>query len=81
VARNTNIDLGLSALVDNALPGETLSWADIADVCDCTRNYIFELEKNALAKLRKKPILIAHHAALDYPSPPAATLRVAAAVV
>lgn len=50
---NVNIDIGLDVLCIVSKPGETLSDRDIAEVCECSRNYIYELEKKALRKLRK----------------------------
>ncbi|MHA1523227.1 MAG: hypothetical protein ACTSY1_02330 [Alphaproteobacteria bacterium] len=59
--RNTSIDIGLAALTDNARHGQTLSAEHIADVCNCTKNYIYELEKKGIAKLRKNKVLMAYH--------------------
>lgn len=52
--RNINIDIGLDVLCIVSKPGETLSDRDIADICECSRNYIYELEKCALKKVKKK---------------------------
>ena len=62
---NTDIDIGLAALTDNAGREQTLSSKDIAEVCNCTRSYIYELEKKALAKLRKNKILLAWYCEQD----------------
>jgi len=51
---NVNIDIGLSVLCCVAKPGETLTDRDIAEVCGCARNSIYQIEKKALNKLRPK---------------------------
>lgn len=55
--KNINIDLGLSALCDNADYGQTLPLQDIADVCQCSRAYVADLQKNAIKKLKRKRFL------------------------
>lgn len=55
--KNINIDLGLSALCDNAKYGQTLTCQEIADVCQCNRTYITCLQKNAIKKLKRKRFL------------------------
>lgn len=50
---NTNIDIGLAVLCIVCQRGQTLSHADIAAVCDCSRHQIAKIEKTALAKLEK----------------------------
>lgn len=63
--RNTDVDVGLAALVHHASPYRVLSAQDIADVCACSKGYILELEHKALAKLRRSRVLRAHHAEQD----------------
>lgn len=49
------IELGLHALITHAQPGQTLTAGDIAEVCGCTRNNIYEIEKKAIRKLTANP--------------------------
>ncbi len=51
---NINIDIGLSVLCAVSRRDETLSLDDIAEVCSCSRNAIFEIEKRAMQKLKIK---------------------------
>jgi len=50
--KNIDIDIGISVLCALMRPDESLSDRDIADVCGCSRNYIYEIEKRALKKIR-----------------------------
>lgn len=52
--RTNDIDVGLDILCLLSKPGQILSHRDIAEVCGCTGNYIDELEKRALNKMRQK---------------------------
>ena len=45
-----SIDLGLTALVEHAKRGQTMTIKDIAEVCECSRRMITDLEASALAK-------------------------------
>lgn len=59
-ARNTIIDIGLSALCQQAHPGQTLSVREIATVCECSHQSINNLIKSGLTKLRKRVKLAEH---------------------
>ena len=48
------IDIALTALCLHSQPGQTLSCEDIAEVCGCATNNIYEVQKRAMDKLRKK---------------------------
>lgn len=47
------IDAGLLILLETASPERELTQRDIAFVCGCSIGYIWNLEKQALQKLRK----------------------------
>ena len=49
------LDVGLTALCENAKPQQTLTIRDIADVCGCSHGTIFKIEKVALEKLKRNP--------------------------
>lgn len=53
---NPSIDVGLFALCLHANRDESLSVADIADVCDCHPKIIWNIEKSALNKLAQHPM-------------------------
>jgi len=48
-----SIDLGLSVLCNIANRGQTLSFTEIADVCECNQSYIQATANIALKKLRR----------------------------
>ncbi|MCB1733672.1 MAG: hypothetical protein H6981_01380 [Gammaproteobacteria bacterium] len=50
--KHRDIDLGLSVLCAVARPGQTLSCRDIADVCGCSHQAIYYMEKHAREKIR-----------------------------
>jgi Sigma-70, region 4 len=50
----TQIDLGLALLSVLTKPGATLTQEDIAAWCDCHRGRIWQIERDALRKLRRK---------------------------
>jgi len=50
--RNTDIDIGLAALVEHAERGQTLRDCEIAEVCGVNRKAINEIGNNALKKIR-----------------------------
>lgn len=50
--QNNNIDLGLAILCSVAKKHQTITHKDIADVCDCSPQYVSHLERSALAKLK-----------------------------
>ena len=45
------VDLGLSVLCNLAEYGDTLTVPDIADVCGCSTQYIYNIEQQAINKL------------------------------
>ncbi|MFS1703780.1 sigma factor-like helix-turn-helix DNA-binding protein [Alteromonas sp. AMM-1] len=49
---NPDIDIGLAALCKYAEYGQTLTHQEIADVCGCTRSFIYKIEQKALRKFR-----------------------------
>lgn len=51
------IDLHLSILCVVAEPGQTLSRDVIADICECSKESIKQIELRALKKLRQSEIL------------------------
>jgi DNA-directed RNA polymerase sigma subunit (sigma70/sigma32) len=51
--KTTRIDLGL-AILSATRPGERLSCAEIAAYCDCTSGRIQQIERKALARLRRE---------------------------
>ena len=55
-----NVDLGLSVLCVTAEQGQTLTFKDIADVCECNKTLIQAIQKSALDKLKAQPILQDH---------------------
>jgi len=52
-SQNPNIDVGLAVLCATASADETLTSKDIADVCECSRNAIWKIEKRALRKAKE----------------------------
>lgn len=50
--QKNSIDVGLSVLCAVAGTHETMTRADIAEVCGCSRTRIHQIELRALAKLR-----------------------------
>jgi hypothetical protein len=46
----SDIDIGLDILCRLATEGETLSMPDIADVCGCSTQRIYEIQQSALKK-------------------------------
>lgn len=54
LTKQNKIDVGISVLCALASPGQTLTYQAIAEVCDCHRNRIMDIEKKALAKLRRR---------------------------
>lgn len=54
--QNPNIDVGLAVLCSVAKAGETLTQKEISEICSCSRNAIFEIEKRALRKAKAKAI-------------------------
>lgn len=49
---NSDIDIGLDILTRHALPEQTLTLEDIAEVCSCHRNTIWKIEKMAIKKFK-----------------------------
>lgn len=54
MARKIDIDLGLALLSTYLEPGVGLTQQDIAAWCDCNPGRIGQIERSALAKLRKR---------------------------
>ncbi|MBL1321539.1 MAG: hypothetical protein COA63_010840 [Methylophaga sp.] len=52
VDNQISIDIGLAVLCCVSDRGQTLSLRAIADVCDCSKTYIDNLEKSALKNLQ-----------------------------
>ena len=53
-AKSEAIDLGLALLSIARIPGEPLTLEDIAAWCDCTRERIRQIERDALRKIRRR---------------------------
>lgn len=49
-----NIDLGLAVLNVLVPPGTIVPRNDIADVCECTKYQIEQIEKSAVAKFKRR---------------------------
>jgi transcriptional regulator len=54
LVRDGTIDAGLLLLESVRAPGQTFTQQEIAVACGCSRGYIWWLEKQARAKLRKR---------------------------
>lgn len=52
--KNTDIDIAMDIILINTPEGVTWNRTDIAYVCDCRPEYIRQLEKEALNKLRNR---------------------------
>jgi len=48
--RDAEIEIALSALCIYSAPGQTMTFSEIADVCNCSPNTIHNLCKKAMAK-------------------------------
>ncbi len=55
-AKTARINLGLELLMIAALPGRALTQEDIAAWCGCTKDAVYQLEREALKKLRARLI-------------------------
>lgn len=53
--RSSSIDIGLAVLCAITPRDHNWSLEDIAEICECTRNRIWEIERSALRKLRSNP--------------------------
>lgn len=51
----SSIELGLSVVCAVAQPGQTLGYIDLAEICDCTKGAIWNIENRALKKIRNMP--------------------------
>lgn len=51
---NIDVEIGLDVICIYLTEGETLTWAEIADICGCSKSLIKSIEVNAIKKLRKK---------------------------
>ena len=49
-----SIDLGLAVLAAVMRRGDSLTCRDIADVCECSKSLIQQIEKSALRKVRHR---------------------------
>jgi len=52
--RLNDIDLGLTVLCAITPPGHEWSQYDIAEICDCSRSLIYQIERRAMRKLKAK---------------------------
>ena len=52
ISKAQRIDLGLALLSFYAEPGEQYGYDEIAEWCDCTPEFIRQIEQRALKKLR-----------------------------
>lgn len=52
VQRQAEVDVGLTVLCVLAKYGQMLTCRDIAEVCGCSWQYFYQIEKQALEKLR-----------------------------
>jgi len=57
---NKNIDITLSVICAVAKEDETMTFADIAELCGCNAAYIQRLYASALKKLRKNNALLGY---------------------
>ena len=55
MAVNPNVEIGLTALSKHAMPGQTLTRGQIADVCGVSEQAIHYIERKAMGKLKKNP--------------------------
>ena len=55
-----HIDVGVAILATIVRPGETVTHQQIADVCGCSKQRIFLIEKAALFKLRSRLSISEH---------------------
>lgn len=51
--RRVRFDLGLAIAACHATPGEPMSSEQLAEFCGCSHQYMWQVEKQALRKLRK----------------------------
>lgn len=61
-----DIELGLTALCQFAHDGQTLTCADIADVCNCSQQAISNIQLEAMKKLKSKTILMLKNHLQEY---------------
>ena len=54
--KNDTIDAGLAILASMAHRDQRLSCQEIAEVCDCSRSLIWQIERQAMKKLRARLI-------------------------
>lgn len=52
--QGVHIDLGIAVLATIVKPGQFVNQQTIADVCGCSKQRIFLIEKKALAKVRER---------------------------
>lgn len=58
--KNSAIDLGLAVLCVVLEPGETMPLADVADVCSCSKDSIYQIERRVIKKVRSRLNLHEH---------------------
>lgn len=51
------IDIGLAVLACLVKPDQQLECAEIADVCDCSRDYIHKIYTRAIAKVKRHALI------------------------
>ena len=54
--KNDTIDVGLAILAITNPRGQRLTCQEIAEVCDCSRSLIWQIERRAMNKLRARLI-------------------------
>ncbi len=52
--QNPNIELGLSILCILMKEGDTMTYRDIGDVCECSYQTIHNIERQAMQKVKHK---------------------------
>ncbi len=50
---NPHIDAALDVTRRHMRPGDVITQADLAEICGCSRGFIFLIEQQALRKLRE----------------------------
>lgn len=55
--RNPDIDLGLSVLCALAEDGQTLTFREMAEVCDCSPQLLHNASVSAIKKLKRHPVM------------------------
>lgn len=58
VSNLSEVDIGLEVIMRISPPGYTWTHRDIAYVCGCSKNYIYEIEYRAKRKLRRNILVM-----------------------